>query len=86
MAPSGVGRTDAIGERGSRGSGCCLQVPANGCTLSVAPLSVGWPRCQLPVASCLLAVGSWQLAATKAYYSARNKHKVGAICNINLKG
>lgn len=50
-------------------------------------------RCRLPpcrsvgrVASCLLAVGSWQLAATKDYYSARNKHKVGAICNINLKG
>lgn len=46
---------------------------------------VGW-LAALPVASCLLAVGSWQLAATKAYYSARNKHKVGAICNINLKG
>lgn len=83
MAPSGVGRTGGTGG-GSEGRigvvGAAYRYQANGCTLSVGPLSVG------RVASCLLAVGSWQLAATKAYYSARNKHKVGAICNINLKG
>lgn len=64
MAPSGVGRTDGTGERGSKGEG---RVGVAGAAYRYQPMvarcrlppPVGW-LAALPVASCLLAVGSWQ--------------------------